>query len=99
MQPECVLAPKCALCSVLTNICLSSLCIIAASNERVPERARERRHQFTLYVVHEIFEECIHSRHVLGVGLRIPYSGAIGISVEIAHQEDALVFTLYDTFG
>jgi hypothetical protein len=49
--------------------------------------------------MHEIFEECIHSRHVLGVGLRIPDSSAIGISVEIAPQEDALVFALSDTFG
>jgi hypothetical protein len=47
-----------------------------------PPRHRAWRHQFTLCVVHEIFEESIHSRHVL-----------------IAPQEDALVFTLYDTFG
>ena len=64
-----------------------------------PPRHRTRRHQFTLCVAHEIFEECIHSRHVLGVGLRIPDSSAIGISVEIAPQEDALVFALSDTFG
>jgi hypothetical protein len=64
-----------------------------------PPRRRTWRHQFTLCVVHEIFEECIHSRHVLGVGLRIPYSGAIGINVEIAPQEDALVFALYNTLG
>jgi hypothetical protein len=49
--------------------------------------------------VHKIFQECIHFRHVLGVGLRITYSGTIGIRVEIAPQEDALVFALYDTFG
>jgi hypothetical protein len=61
-----------------------------------PPRHRAWRHHFTLCVVHEIFKECIHFRHVLGVGLRITYSGTIGIR---APQEDALVCALYDTFG
>ena len=49
--------------------------------------------------MHEVVEECIHFRHVPGIRLRITHPGAIRTRVEIAPQEDALMFTLCDTFG
>ena len=64
-----------------------------------PPRRRTWRHQVTLCVVYEIVKECVHFRHVLGIRLRITHPGAICTRVEIAPQEDALMFTLCDTFG
>ena len=64
-----------------------------------PPRRRTWRHQFTLCVMHEIVKECVHFRHAFGIRLRITLPGAICTRVEIAPQEDALVFTLCDTFG
>ena len=53
----------------------------------------------TLRDVHKIGERLVHPLHMLGIGRRVPNPETIGVCIQIASQEYALVSALRDTFG